>query len=109
MKTTIIMILALTMLLIGLGRGGQRLVPGRRAQLAILMEKLRSTVCAQTILSRMNLGKQGSRCTSEACLPAHKCQQSRTDILDFDLAMIFTLFILRAILHSVLDCRFSVV
>jgi hypothetical protein len=44
-------------------------------------------------------GKQGSRCTSGACLPAHKCQQSRTDILDFDMAMFFTLFILRTILQ----------
>ena len=48
-------------------------------------------------------GKQGSRCTSGACLPAHKCQQSRTEILDFDMAMFFTLFILRTILHSVLE------
>ena len=48
-------------------------------------------------------GKQDSRCTSRACLPAHKCQQSRTDVLDFDMAMFFTPFILWTSLHSVLE------
>ena len=64
-------------------------------------------VVAIFLRSKSFASKQGkqdsSRCNSGGCIPAHKCQQSRTDILDLDLAMIFTLFILRTTLHSVLE------
>ena len=53
----------------------------------------------------MKLDKQGIRCTSGACLPAHKCQQRRADIViwfwpGYDL---YAFFILLTILHSVLE------
>ena len=44
-------------------------------------------VVAIFLRSKSFASKQGkqdsSRCNSGGCIPAHKCQQSRTDILDF--------------------------
>ena len=66
-------------------------------------DSLLNRTTTDTLKTRYFVCKQGNKCTSGACLPAHKCQQSWTDILDFDLATIFTLFILRTIFVSVLE------
>ena len=57
----------------------------------------------KTAFAFNSISKQGSRCTSGTCPPAHKCQQGRTDFTDIDLARIFSFFNFSAYLYSVIE------